>query len=508
LTSPQGEPWIQLSKQIEDLRSEVADVRARLDSISYSEELVEDEDEAWAIHQLNEEVERGGLSADGQARLRREINMSSSETASVAIVDWTSIRNSCLLLEGADPSHFETLSLDPFIALADLASIVGAVIFYDRVLVLASVDWAWRANRLLGLLDDAPIVPVDIDGPVRPLLDEHFRQALDSLDRAQQEQAVWLVWLAEAWNRLLPNVSFPSHRASSYGSELDLGRRRYVGSAAASRDDLMSVFGRTGDAWRISEATLPQVILDNDIRALFYDNLSGSLSRVLSDDQHGPSVSYIGGCLRSPMLLARAKYAEASLNDSVQVQNWLQSQWRLTYHPVSAPLRMPFWMDAILAAAHDRSGVAAAIHETRRSAKSLRKTRSRLDEALRMGDSKTIKQLMDILKGDLETATEPLGKVAGAAGQAARVVSQSVLPVVPGDVAGRAVEVSLDSSRLRKLALRLFRPHLRFVLSITSQAAEREKSITQAARIFDWPHAFAAEPLAFLERLTEIAWIT
>jgi hypothetical protein len=500
LNTPRDEPWVQLSKQIEDLRSEIANVHARLDSI-------DDSRNTWIRKELETNVERGGLSAEGQAALRRELNIVSSEATSIAIVDWTSIRNSCLLLEGVDPKEFQTLALDPFIALADLASIVGAVIFYDRVLVLADVEWAWRANRFLGLQDEAPIVPVDVNGSIQSLVIDHWSKALNLLDSAQEEQSMWLGWLAEAWSRLLPDVTYPSHRAVSYQDELGLYDDEYMESGSPERETLLQVFSRTKDTWHISEENLPRIILDNDVRALFYDNLSVSLSRAFSDDQHGPSVSYVGGCLRSPMLLARAKYAEASFNDSTQVQNWLQSQWRLVYHPTSASLRMPFWMDAILAVAHDRSGISAAIQETRRSAKSLRKTRSRLDEALRAGDSKTINQLMSALKGDLVKATEPLGKVAGAAGLAGQIIGQSVLPVVPADVTGRVVEASIGSSQLRKFALRLFRPHLRFVLSITSQAAEREKSIAQAARIFGWPSAFAAEPLAFLERLTEVAWI-
>lgn len=471
--------------------------------------------------QLDNDFERDGLSAAWHEALRCEIDIPTSEATSIAIVDWTSIRNSCLLLEGVDPQDFQSMALDPFIALADLASVVAAVIFYDHVLVLTDPDWASRANRALGLQDEAPIASVNYNagGPIQPLVRRDFAQALISLDRAEQEHAIWLDWLADAWSRLLPGITFPSHLEASYGSELGLFAFEFVGSFIGDearpnaladirdRDSLMSLFSRKDDMWRISESALPNIIRDNDLRALFYDNLAGSLSRVLSDDHRGPSVSYIGGCLRSPMLLARAKYSEAVLNDSTQVQNWLQSQWRLLYHPTSAPLRMPFWMDAILGSVRDRAGIAVAIRETRRSAKSLRKTRSRLDEALRIGDAKTIKQLMNVLKGDLRAATEPLSKVAGATGLTARVVGQSVLPVVPGEITGKAVEASLDSSSLRKLGLRLFRPHLRFVLSITSQAAEREKSITHAARIFNWPHAFAAEPLAFLERLTEVAWI-
>jgi hypothetical protein len=508
MSSSTEEPWVELANQMEALRGEIAAIRARVDEIT-------DSSSSWEREQLEQTVERGGLEPDDQQNLRTQLGVNPREPSAVAVVDWTALRNCCFLLEGIDPSDFERFRLDPFTALADLASVIGAVLFYDRVFVIAEDDMVWRANRLLGL-GDQPIASLsaNLEGATTYWFDRCFSAAMKSLDDADREQAEWLGWLTDAWKRLLPDVDFPSHTRQSYQSQLSYSDEEYYGSdedyhgsGAAAPYREMSIFRHAGDSWRLRDTAISRVILDNDVRALFYEYLTSSMSQALSDGQSGPTVSYIGGCLRSPMMLARARYAEASLSDNTVIEHWLQSQWRDLYRPTSAQVQMPFWMNAVLASAHNRADIASAVREARNAARPLRKTRSRLDEALRLGDSKTINELMNILKGDLSKATEPLGKAADLGAGVARAVSQSVLPVAPADLVASAVKASVDSSILKRLALRLFRPHLRFVLSMTSKASEREKVVVLAARIFEWPKSFSAEPLAFLERLSDVAWI-
>lgn len=502
-------PWIELSRQLELLRADVEAIKLRLDQPLESTELSE-----WERTRLHDDIELGGFSAEDSRAIQVALGVQPTEPGSVALVDWTAVRNSCLLLEGVEPSEYNELHLDPFLALADLASLAGAVIFYDRVLVLTDSEWAWRINHNLGLIQERPVVPLDLTSIENGsnLLHDKFLLALQLLNTSTSDNAVWLEWLSEAWTKLLPGLSFPSHDANSYSTELGVGREALeydheYGSASPDRIDLLTVFKPARDSWRISEDSLRKIVLDNDLRAIFYEDLAASLSRALSEGQGGPSVSYVGGCLRSPMLLARAKYAEASFRSSTPVQNWLQDQWRARYQPRSAPLRMPFWMDAILSLSGTRSDVVATIRDMRNRARPLRKTRGRLDEALRTGDSKVIDQLLNVIKGDLDTATEPFNRVADIAAESVHMAAQSVLPAVASDLSDTLVRASVDSNFVKKLSLRLFRPHLRFILSMRTDAAAREKSLTKAADIFGWPQAFAAEPLAFLQRLTEIAWI-
>ena len=93
--------------------------------------------------------------------------------ASVAIVDRTALWRTTRLVSGDLGSN------DPFIVVADMATIFGAVIFDDRVVVFGDeeiVDIAARANALLGR--DDVIRPIsfnpDPDGE-QPLTQEPTR---------------------------------------------------------------------------------------------------------------------------------------------------------------------------------------------------------------------------------------------------------------------------------------------------------------------------------------------
>src|SRR3954468_9771630 len=87
--------------------------------------------------------------------LRREAPFLARKERTCALIDWPVLDNVCRLLEAPEAIQ------DPFIALQDLATLIGALVFYDHLLV---IDWrtpgrvhepiARRAALLLELDDE------------------------------------------------------------------------------------------------------------------------------------------------------------------------------------------------------------------------------------------------------------------------------------------------------------------------------------------------------------------
>jgi hypothetical protein len=505
---PEGDLTQQVSalmSAVEELREDIADIRSRM---------VERNQSAIDLEQaeVEEALLHGGIGkAEELDVIVTAAKIDKSSIRSAAIVDWTAVRNSCLLIEGVDASDLESLRLDPFLAFADLAATIGAVVFYDRVLVLGDGDLAWRANRAFGLGREMPVVGIQ-DALTKSwdfgrLLTDSFRSSLICLDSAEMQRLPWLDWLRSSWERLLPDVAFPPHTADNYYTELGYDKTQYYGSGSYTRESLLELFQTAGESWRLRKDNLGKIVLDNDVRALFYEYLSSSLTRAFSASSNPLTVSYIGGCLRSPLLLARARYAEASLNDATRVEGWLYEKWRELYVSANADLRMPFWLSAAVASSSDRSALSRSIGELRTSAKSLRKTRTKLDERLRVGDRKAVRELTDALRGDARAAIGPSDTVADLTSEAVSAASGVFLPAVPADLAGRAISAGLQSSKLREWSLQLFRPHLGFIVRTRTKAMSQDRTLQKAAKLFDWPRRVATEPKEFLGRLSDAAWI-
>lgn len=419
---------------------------------------------------------------------------------SMALVDWSALRDACTLLEG----DLDTV-LDPFVALANLSAVAGAVIFHDRIVVLDAHDMAARANRLLGLDGVVRGLRIADDGPglrLRLVLDRHYTWAWHELGAATDDAAPWMGWLRDAWAELLPDVGFPNHARRTIEAELGY-------NTSPQRESYKeALFGIDSGSWVLGGST-DAMILDNDIRGLIYERFAQTLDTALATDQAGPSVTYVGGCLRSPMLLARARWADESLKVTRQPEAFLQRAWAQQWSADRRDVRLPFWMTAIVASSTSPREVADRIRALRRTARRDRARRGELAESLRRGERSATQQLFQALAADLEGLTADWERLAGAALEVGAVEVQAAAPGVPAELVKPALcgAKIMGEEWLRRLALRLFRPRAYAVYRMGDGARELTDVLGTASRVFGFPQAYAAQPVDFMKRLGRVAWI-
>ncbi len=419
---------------------------------------------------------------------------------SIALVDWSALRDACNLLEG----DLDTV-VDPFVAVANLSAVAGAVIFHDRIVVLDAQDVAARANRLLGLDRVIRGLRIADDGPgfrLRLVLDAHYSWAWHELGAATDSGAPWIDWLRDAWAELLPGVGFPDHARRTIEAELGY-------NTSPQRESYKeALFGVDRGSWVLGGST-DAMILDNDIRGLIYERFAQTLDTALATNRGGPSVTYVGGCLRSPILLARARWADESLRVTTQPEAFLQRAWAQQWSADRREVRLPFWMTAIVASSTRPSEVADRIRSLRRTAKTARARRGELTESLRRGDASANHQLFQALAADLEGLTARWEGLAGAALEVGTVALQAAAPGVPTELVKPALSGAtvMGEGWLRRLALKLFRPRAYAVYQMGADAREVTDVLGTASRVFGFPQAYAAQPVDFMKRLGRVAWI-
>jgi hypothetical protein len=212
--------------------------------------------------------------------------------STVALVDWTTVHHVHRLFAG------DAELIDPFIALADLNALLAAALFYDRVVVLDADEIIDDVRDAIGL--GSVLVTVSSDGG--PLIDGHYSLLKWTLDYCFQKAAAnlrnlrsdapLLVDLRAAWQDMIPAAQLPR---SWNVNDLSW-------SSSPGRPELLSqlFFPDAGVSWSVSPVT--ELIVDNDVRALTYENLAAVLTAAsASAELSGPNVRYVGGALRAPM---------------------------------------------------------------------------------------------------------------------------------------------------------------------------------------------------------------
>ena len=432
--------------------------------------------------------------------LRQQTGITAGKCNSVALIDWTSLRHAQALL---DPEGRRLP--DPFTALADFGAVIAAVLFHDRIVVIPD---ATDANSDLGLDDVIRPIPIDLPGApenrMRELLEAHYRWAIAELDWAatSEPQPAWMTELEDTWRNLLPGILIPTHA-------LEAGYEQLLGyNASPDRQCYLSVTFQEDPARWVPSNLLPEAILDNDIRALFYERLSATLQAAFRDGTFMPEVRYIGGCLRSPMLLARAKAEEASLLPGATPENWLQKTWRDLYHAKGRTVLAPFWLQAVLASSRNREDIPAVLGSLRRSGSSYRRHRAELAEAVIIGDERELSKLVEALAGDLASLTKNASEATGAALDLATATLKVAAPVVPTElIKAGARAAGGQTGWLSKLGIRLFRPRLWFLINLAAKADRGRETIRHAARLFGFAGKDATEPVEFLTHLGHTTWI-
>jgi hypothetical protein len=364
---------------------------------------------------------------------------------------------------------------------------------------------AERANTAFGL--DAVIHGIELadHGPGRRLrfiLDEHYSWAWHEVGKASSAGLKWIGWLADAWQQVLPGTRFPSHESRAIEAALGY-------NTSPERESFKEIlFGIDQGTWALSERT-DDLILDNDIRALVYEGFAQSLDTALSDAPGRPSIVYVGGCLRSPMLFARARWADECLKETTQPEAFLQRAWRDHWTGDRRGVRLPFWMTAVIGSARSISEVADRARTLRRSTKRARRRRAELCESLRRGEPAANRALFQALAADLEGLTADWENAAGAVLDVGTTALEAAAPGVPTELLSPALKAAtvMGDGWLRTIALRLFRPRVYAIYRMAVDAGQLTDILGASSRLFQFETAYASQPVDFMRRLGKVAWV-
>ena len=345
-------------------------------------------------------------------------------SASVALVDWSALHNVATLFDA--PSDIR----DPFTAILDLATVVAALVFYDRVVCLdygsvcARVADHFALPNVLFGMDPGP----SGHGPMHDMIEDYFDEAKIELQRAARDGESWLARLAANWEHLLPSVSYPHD--FEYMFDIVHGGD-YEHGFDVARDNLFelreSEYQFLGD--QLGDALLQILMLDNDRRSLFYEILLEQI-RVRWDPDRRMSFRYLSTCLRTPMKLARDEWAREQLAALKPApEDWLQQEWTQLVTRAQGSVRLPFWLGAALANSRARGDFPSAVVALREEAEGFRRRRHELENALFEGDLDRLEKLSAALRGDLNKVTESAARRASGSLEVADSAFRVFLPV-------------------------------------------------------------------------------
>lgn len=386
--------------------------------------------------------------------------------------------------------------LDPFVALADLGSVVNAALFYDRVVVIHPWERVTdEIDELLGCGTGVRLDPGERAADSSPsslmghLLQDTWSSAHALVCNSRDHRDGWVAILLEHWKQLLPTLGALDYK-------LD-GSDRY---SSSPNQPTWPVFEDDTGVWRVrAESDLRELVTDNTFRGCFYVKLADELAQLLGDEQAPVDVRYIGGCLRTPIVLA---LYQTTLQADVPLERRLDE---LRGHDV-ASAHMPFWLDAVLARCSTTADFVPALAELRSQARPLRDARFELEHALFVADKPRIAQLARAMGAEVGRLASALEKEA--AGVASTVVSVLAPKPVPELVqAAGNVAFPMLTPPLVRLWNRVFRPHLFAIQTLARAADQCSASLRSASRVFQLPTLIADEPKAFLTRLGAVRWV-
>jgi hypothetical protein len=422
--------------------------------------------------------------------------------ASVAVIDWSAARNTVALFDDA-----RTIA-DPFVAILDLATVVGALIFYDHLLLL---DYGGMAARLAQLFELGDVVhglnTADYgdswEEGMPGLIEKYFQDAQMELEQATDGNDMWVSWLRESWAELLPHAEFPRHDHDAHNQS----HGHY--NAYAGRTDVAfdALFRLHAGAYQPRQVDFNQLILDNDARSLFYEILVEQL-RIHLDPARLLTFRYLANPLRTPMQAARARLAEAELRAlRPAAEDWLQAQWAQLQAPLQVPpvsVRMPFWLGVVLSAARTRQDIPGAVRELRRRSRRFRERRRDIEEDLFAGDLSRYDTMRTALQGDVNALTENAASLASAALDIADTAAKVVLPLPLGPKSAAALVAPVSANWFRRQWLRLFRPQLWLMYDLGQQAQRVTRVLPVIFERFDLQPALAIQPTEFVARVGRI----
>jgi hypothetical protein len=420
---------------------------------------------------------------------------------SIAVIDWNAARNTVMLFR--EPRAIA----DPFVAILDLATVVSALVFYDRLLLLDYDAMATRLAEVFGLngvirgINATEYFP---DGGMRGQIEYYFREAQRELEEATEGDKAWIGWLRESWAKLLPHAEFPRHDGEA-NDRLHGHYNAYDGRADVALDAL---FRLHADTYRPRDVDFSELILDNDARSLFYEILVEQM-KIHLDPERLLTFRYLANPLRTPMQTARARLAEAELRAlRPAAEDWLQVQWTQLLTSLQAPsvsVQIPFWLGVVLSARPHRFDISDAVRNLRDQARRFRSRRQEMEEELFAGNLSSIATMRTALQGDVNSLTQNTANLASAALDIADTAAKAVLPVPVGPKSVAALAAPVSANWFRRQWLRLFRPQLWLMYDLGQQAQRVTRVLPVAFERFDLLPALATQPTEFVARVGQMS---
>jgi len=208
------------------------------------------------------------------------------------------------------------------------------------------------------------------------------------------------------------------------------------------------------------------------------------------------------------MMITLAEIAEASLEptEAVQVEGWLDGQWRQLHPTETFAVRMPFWFEAVIGQAQTRGDVVSIVLDYREKARRFRERRADLEMALANRDLRSATRLATTLRGDAAELTKGVVTPQKAAVEVLDVGMRAFLPLPIGPKAAlSAISAAVGQDRASSLSIRLFHPEIRAIYDLGRHASRLGNAIPRAFTLFGLPKADARKPLRFLNRLGDVS---
>jgi hypothetical protein len=178
-------------------------------------------------------------------------------------------------------------------------------------------------------------------------------------------------------------------------------------------------------------------------------------------------------------------------------------------------VRLPFWAGAIFARSRGKAqALPEEIARCRQQAVALRRRRAELEAALQQSRIGDLASLAHAVSRELDQLATWVNSSVGVGAATVEAVATATLkahaPVVPSEVVApitKAADVMSGSKWLKKLALKLFQPHVYFVYSLSQDAGQLGDVLRAAAQVFPLGGRDASQPAAFLIRLGRTEWL-
>ena len=423
------------------------------------------------------------------------MEVSFGTSASVALVDWTTFYNATALLVGGN-EH-----IDAFTALGDLTTLLGASIFYDRVLVLGhedefrlrdGSDFLYVTGDRLGVADALTrlSLPAEVTG-TSALLDDCFASAVSNL---RDDESGLIAAANKHWEAMLPpGTSLPAVRDAEV-----VGWTESADRAPRLRQLFWPLSGK------INTTDINRVVVDNDIRTLAYENIAALLSTLLEQpDGAGPTIRYVGGALRSPMQAAIQDVRRQEWNRQPPATEKILASWWHEEHRHVAATDFPFWLPGVFADCDSMDDLARVVGSRRQGAKKLRASRDGLEAAVAAGNEGAYSKFKSAVSGNLWPSAVDAASVAAGTAVIGAVLEGAI--GVPGTGAVVQAYGSIYSARATRLLTRHRKSQLRVLFTISEDA---EELLNPQGRLREWLALPPATPQVsqVLAQLNTLQW--